>query len=71
MIGELKGRLRDAGAFAAAMSGSGSSVFGLFASAASAQRALAALAPTAAVYVTDLQPGDAAAARGGGRAATP
>ena len=40
------------------MSGSGSSVFGLFASAARAQRACAALAPTAAVYVTDLQPGD-------------
>ncbi len=55
-IGELVVRLRAAGAFAAAMSGSGSSVFGLFASAASAQRALAALAPTRAVYVTDLQP---------------
>ncbi len=60
-IGELKVRLRGAGAFAAAMSGSGSSVFGLFASAARAQRALAALAPTPAVYVTDLQPrGEAA-----------
>ena len=56
VIGELELRLRAAGAFAAAMSGSGSSVFGLFASAASAQRALAALAPTPAVYVTDLQP---------------
>ena len=55
-IGELGRRLRAAGAYAAAMSGSGSSVFGLFASAASAQRALAALAPTPAVYVTDLQP---------------
>jgi len=55
-IGGLKDRLRKAGAFAAAMSGSGSSVFGLFASAASAQRAVAALAPTPAVYVTDLQP---------------
>ena len=55
-IGELKPRLLDAGAFAAAMSGSGSSVFGLFASAAGAQRALAALAPLQAVYVTDLQP---------------
>lgn len=59
-IGELKERLRAAGAFAASMSGSGSSVFGLFASAASAQRALAALAPVQAVYVTDLQPGDPA-----------
>jgi len=38
------------------MSGSGSSVFGLFASAASAQRALAPRAPTPAVYVTDQQP---------------
>ena len=55
-IGELVARLRAAGAFAAAMSGSGSSVFGLFASAARAQRACAALAPTPAVYVTDLQP---------------
>lgn len=61
VVGELRRRLREAGAFAAAMSGSGSSVFGLFASAASAQRALAALAPTPAVYVTDLQPGAAPA----------
>ncbi len=68
LIGELTSRLRRAGAFAAAMSGSGSSVFGLFASAASAQRALAALAPTPAVYVTDLQPGapPAPRSRGGG-----
>jgi len=63
VIGELKDRLRGAGAFAAAMSGSGSSVFGLFARAASAQRALAALAPTPAVYVTDLQPRDVGAPR--------
>jgi 4-diphosphocytidyl-2-C-methyl-D-erythritol kinase len=62
-IGELKARLGGAGAFAAAMSGSGSSVFGLFGSAASAQRALAELAPTAAVYVTDLQPSAAPAGR--------
>ena len=61
LIAELGQRLRAAGAFAAAMSGSGSSVFGLFASAARAQRACATLAPTAAVYVTDLQPGDAPA----------
>ena len=59
-------RLRAAGAFAAAMSGSGSSVFGLFASAASAQRALAALAPTRAVYVTDLQPTGGEAPGAGG-----
>jgi 4-diphosphocytidyl-2-C-methyl-D-erythritol kinase len=61
VIGELERCLRRAGAFAAAMSGSGSSVFGLFVSAASAQRALAALTPTRAVYVTDLQPRAAAA----------
>jgi 4-diphosphocytidyl-2-C-methyl-D-erythritol kinase len=66
-IDELGQRLRDAGAFAAAMSGSGSSVFGLFGSAASAQRALAALAPTRAVYVTDLQPRDDPAGRRGPR----
>ncbi len=68
-IGQFTERLRRAGAFAAAMSGSGSSVFGLFASAASAQRALAALAPTPALYVTDLQPGLPPAARppGAGR----
>jgi 4-diphosphocytidyl-2-C-methyl-D-erythritol kinase len=59
-IGELKARLLAAGAFAAAMSGSGSSVFGLFSSAAGAQRAVVALAPLQAVYVTDLQPGDPA-----------
>ena len=62
LIAGLTQRLRGAGALAAAMSGSGSSVFGLFASAARAQRACAALAPTAAVYVTDLQPGDGAPA---------
>ncbi len=57
LIADLGRRLRAAGALAAVMSGSGSSVFGLFASAARAQRACAALAPTAAVYVTDLRPG--------------
>jgi 4-diphosphocytidyl-2-C-methyl-D-erythritol kinase len=69
LIGELEAGLRRAGAFAAAMSGSGSGVFGLFASAASAQRALAALAPTPAVYVTELQPGapPAPRPRGAGR----
>ncbi|HMK92878.1 MAG TPA: 4-(cytidine 5'-diphospho)-2-C-methyl-D-erythritol kinase [Thermoleophilia bacterium] len=66
-IGALVERLREAGAYAAAMSGSGSSVFGLFASAASAQRALAALAPTTAVYATDLQPAEEGTpARAGG-----
>ena len=62
LIAELAERLRAAGALAATMSGSGSSVFGLFASAARAQRACAALAPTAAVYVTDLRPGDGSSA---------
>ena len=73
LIAELAQRLRGAGALAAAMSGSGSSVFGLFASAARAQRACAALAPTAAVYVTDLQPGDgpSAASRSDPSAASP
>jgi 4-diphosphocytidyl-2-C-methyl-D-erythritol kinase len=55
-VGELKRRLLDAGAVAAAMSGSGSSVFGLFASEGRALAALRAAAPARAFYVTDLQP---------------
>jgi len=55
-VGELNRRLLDAGAFAAAMSGSGSSVFGLFSSAKRAQAALRAAAPAQPFYVTDLQP---------------
>lgn len=39
-IGALRGALRDAGAVAAAMSGSGSAVFGLFRSRAAAKRAI-------------------------------
>src|SRR3954465_11708417 len=39
-IGVLKGQLRDLGAMAAAMSGSGSAVFGLFTSRAAAERAV-------------------------------
>jgi len=55
-IEALKQSLLDAGAFAAAMSGSGSSVFGLFSGSARAQAALRAVAPAEAFYVTDLQP---------------
>jgi 4-diphosphocytidyl-2-C-methyl-D-erythritol kinase len=42
-IGQLRARLREAGAVAAAMSGSGSAVFGLFARRATAARAVATL----------------------------
>jgi len=56
-VGELIGKLRDAGALAAAMTGSGAACFGVFASAASAKRAREAAAPARAWYVTDLQPG--------------
>ena len=55
-VGVLKQALLDAGAFVAAMSGSGSSVFGLFGSSARAQAALRAVSPARAFYVTDLQP---------------
>lgn len=55
-VGALKQTLLDEGALAAAMSGSGSSVFGLFGSAARAQAALRAVSPAHAFYVTDLQP---------------
>jgi 4-diphosphocytidyl-2-C-methyl-D-erythritol kinase len=55
-IGALRQRLLDAGAYAAAMSGSGSAVFGLFPDGARAQRALRATAPARSFYVTDLQP---------------
>lgn len=55
-VGELISRLRAGGALAAAMTGSGAAVFGLFAGEAAAVKARAALAPTRAWYVTDLQP---------------
>lgn len=55
-VGELKERLLAAGAYAAAMSGSGAGVFGLFSTGARAQRALGALAPARTFYATDLQP---------------
>ncbi len=55
-VAELIGRLRGAGAAAAAMTGSGAAAFGVFASAARARKAREAVAPARAWYVTDLQP---------------
>jgi 4-diphosphocytidyl-2-C-methyl-D-erythritol kinase len=55
-VADLRRALADAGAFVAAMSGSGSSVFGLFTDGERAQAALRAVAPARAFYVTDLQP---------------
>ncbi len=55
-VGELVTRLREAGALAAAMTGSGAAAFGIFAGEEAALAARAALAPTRAWYVTDLQP---------------
>jgi len=55
-VGELIERLRAAGALAAAMTGSGAAVFGVFPSDEAAAAARAALAPSRAWYVTDLQP---------------
>ena len=56
-VAELLGRLRAAGALAAAMTGSGAAVFGVFATEARALAAREAAAPARAWYVTDLQPG--------------
>jgi 4-diphosphocytidyl-2-C-methyl-D-erythritol kinase len=55
-VAELKQVLLAAGAFSAAMSGSGAAVFGLFDDEATALAARERLAPARAVYVTDLQP---------------
>ena len=55
-VGALRDRLLAEGALAAAMTGSGAAVFGLFADAHGASRARAALAPTRAWHVTELQP---------------
>lgn len=55
-VAELIGRLRGAGAIAAAMTGSGAACFGIFASEAAALRAREAAGPARAWYVTDLQP---------------
>ena len=56
-VAELLERLRAAGALAAAMTGSGAAVFGVFATEARALAAREAAAPARAWYVTDLQPG--------------
>lgn len=66
-VGELIECLRSAGALAAAMTGSGAAVFGVFGSRAKAQRAREAVAPARAWYVTDLQPGAPADVRAAGR----
>jgi len=55
-VGALRDRLLAAGALTAAMTGSGAAVFGLYATGAAARKARAALAPTRAWHVTDLQP---------------
>jgi 4-diphosphocytidyl-2-C-methyl-D-erythritol kinase len=55
-VAEARDRLLELGARAAAMTGSGAAVFGLFASSEEAGKARAALAPARAWTVTDLQP---------------
>jgi 4-diphosphocytidyl-2-C-methyl-D-erythritol kinase len=55
-VAELRDRLSAEGALAAAMTGSGAAVFGLFADEEAASRARAALAPFRAWCVSDLQP---------------
>jgi 4-diphosphocytidyl-2-C-methyl-D-erythritol kinase len=70
-VAELLSRLRDAGALAAAMTGSGAAVFGVFAGEAEALEARAALAPARAWYVTDLQPAASARAGAAGRRRQP
>jgi 4-diphosphocytidyl-2-C-methyl-D-erythritol kinase len=56
-VAELRDRLSAEGALAAAMTGSGAAVFGVFADEEAASRARAALAPLRAWCVSDLQPG--------------
>ncbi len=55
-VAELRDRLSAEGALSAAMTGSGAAVFGLFADEEAASRARAALAPSRAWCVSDLQP---------------
>jgi 4-diphosphocytidyl-2-C-methyl-D-erythritol kinase len=55
-VAVLRDRLSVEGALAAAMTGSGAAVFGVFASEEAASRARAALAPSRAWCVSDLQP---------------
>lgn len=54
-VAELRDRLSAEGALAAAMTGSGAAVFGLFANEEAASRARAALTPSRAWCVSDLQ----------------
>jgi len=56
VVAGLRDRLLAEGALAAAMTGSGAAVFGLFADEEAASRARAALAPSRAWCVSDLQP---------------
>jgi 4-diphosphocytidyl-2-C-methyl-D-erythritol kinase len=65
-VGELLERLRGAGALAAAMTGSGAAVFGVFAGEEAALAAREAVAPARAWYVTDLQPAAPRRASGAG-----
>jgi 4-diphosphocytidyl-2-C-methyl-D-erythritol kinase len=66
-VGELIERLRSAGALAAAMTGSGAAVFGIFATEARALKAREAVAPARSWYVTDLQPEAPRRARAAGK----
>ena len=70
-VGALLDRVRSAGALAAAMTGSGAAVFGVFASEAGAMAARGAVAPARAWYVTDLQPGEPKRAPVKGRGKAP
>lgn len=71
-VGELTAHLREGGALAAAMTGSGAAAFGIFAGEEAALAARAALAPSRAWYVTDLQPAAPRRASGaGGRGPDP
>jgi 4-diphosphocytidyl-2-C-methyl-D-erythritol kinase len=64
-VGELCARLQAAGALAAAMTGSGSAVFGIFTDPEAASAARAAVAPARAWVAGDLQPARGRKATGG------